>query len=118
MTHTTILLSGGWDLTLDDSGNIATTDGAYGVAQDVASALRTFLGECWYDTAQGLPYWQQILGQFPPLAFVRQKLIDVAKSVSDVAGVTVEIIEFSARVLRGRITVTTSFGNTFTLGLG
>ena len=62
--HTTIALtSAGWDLTLDSAKNIALQADSQAVSQDVASVLRTFQGECWYDTGQGLPYFTQILGE-------------------------------------------------------
>jgi hypothetical protein len=50
-----------WDLTLDINGNIAMASEPYAIAQDVASACRTFLGECYYDTSQGVPYFQGML---------------------------------------------------------
>jgi len=37
-----------WDLELDSNGNLSLTDPDYSIAQDVASAIRTFLGECLY----------------------------------------------------------------------
>ena len=63
-----------WDIVLDVNGNIALASAPYSIAQDVASAVRTFVGECWYDNSLGLPYWQNILGKFPPLQFVDQKI--------------------------------------------
>lgn len=106
INHATLLLDqGAWDLVLDSAGNIAVAQAPYSIAQDVASAVRTFLGECWYDTSQGLPYWQQILGKYPPLSFVRQKIREVALSVPDVAEVQVVITSFSARVLAGQIQI-------------
>ena len=59
----TLQLSPAWDLMLDASGNIAVQAGSAAVAQDVASAVQTYQGECWFDTSQGLPYFTQILGQ-------------------------------------------------------
>lgn len=57
-----------WDLFVDASGNIAMATGPYAVAQDVASACRCFLGDCYYDTGVGIPYLQQFLYQQPPPA--------------------------------------------------
>ena len=79
--------SSGWDLQLDGNGNLAVATGAYALAQDVASAVRTFQGEMWYDVGFGVPYFQQILGKLPSLAFVKQKLIAVAVTVPGVASV-------------------------------
>lgn len=52
-----------WDLLVDNRGNIALATGAAAVAQDVASAVQTYQGECWFDTTQGLPYFTSLLGQ-------------------------------------------------------
>ncbi|WP_246550193.1 hypothetical protein [Photorhabdus caribbeanensis] len=60
-TRSLLLDTESWDLTLNDSGNIVITDNPYFVAQDVACACSTYLGECWYDTALGIPYYLRIL---------------------------------------------------------
>lgn len=41
-----------WDLMLDGAGNLAVTDNPYAVAQDVACACSTFLGN-----AGTTPHW-------------------------------------------------------------
>jgi len=103
--NTLLLDQAAWDLVLDSGGNIALAGAPYSIAQDVASAVRTFLGECWYDTTQGLPYWQQILGKYPPLPFVKQKIINAAMSVPNVAEVKVVFRGFVNRVLTGQIQI-------------
>lgn len=77
----------GWDLTLTPSGDLAVAIGAYAIAQDVASAVRLFAGELWYDTAQGIPYLEQILGLRPPLEFVKAQIVGAALTVPEVASV-------------------------------
>ena len=84
--HDTFLLD--WahgDLCLDAAGNIAVAGAPYSVAQDVATQLSTFLGECWYDNSQGVPYWQHIFGQRPPTSYVTGVLEAQALLVPDVA---------------------------------
>lgn len=81
----TLLLTTAWDLTTDAQGDIALATGHYAVAQDVASAVRTFQGEVWYDTTAGVPYLQSILGKRPPLGFVKAKLIAAGLTVPTVA---------------------------------
>ncbi len=78
----------GWDLQLDTAGNLAVATGHYAIAQDVASAVRTFLGEEWYDTTAGVPYIEQILGQRPPLQFLKAQFVAAGMTVPGVAGVT------------------------------
>lgn len=101
-----------WDLVLDINGNIACATEPYSIAQDVASAVRTFLAECWYDTSQGVPYWEQILGQWPPMILVKNRVEEAAKSVPGVADAKCEFLEFENRHLTGRILITDSDGNT------
>jgi len=104
--HNTLLLDQtAWDLVLDANGNIALAGAPYSIAQDVASATRTFLGECWYDTSLGLPYWQDILGKMPPLNYISQQMQTEAFTVPDVAQVQVNFTQFSNRTLAGQIQV-------------
>ena len=107
---TMLLDQSAWDLVLDVNGNIAVGNAPYSIAQDVASAVRTFIGECWYDTTQGIPYWSTILGQRPPLSFVKQKIIDAAMTVPNVVSATVTFDGFSNRKLTGQIQITDTDG--------
>lgn len=102
---TALLDQSAWDFVLDSNGDLAMANAPYSIAQDVASAVRTFLGECSYDVKQGLPYWQKILGQYPPLSFVRQRITDAAMSVPNVAEVKVVFTGFVGRVLTGQIQI-------------
>lgn len=94
-----------WDLVLDINGNIALADAPYSIAQDVASATRTFLGECWYDNSLGLPYWQNILGLFPPMQFVDLQITTAAFTIPNVSSVKVTFTSFENRVLSGTIQI-------------
>jgi hypothetical protein len=101
-----------WDLALDIDGNIAVAQNPYSLAQDAASACRTFLGEVYYRTDLGVPYWQQILGHFPTLQLVKSKLVAAAETVPGVASAQVFISSVEDRQLRGQVQVTDSNGNT------
>lgn len=50
------LTSPEWDLYLDDMKNIAILDGNERLAQDVASSVRIFKGECPFDIQRGVEY--------------------------------------------------------------
>lgn len=104
----TLYLTPSWDLTSDAFGNIALATEPYALAQDAASAIRTFQGEVYYDTTQGVPYWAQILGQAPPLALVRSKMIDAALTVPGVTAAAVFFSSFSGRALAGQVQVTSA----------
>jgi hypothetical protein len=101
-----------WDLVCDASGNIALAAPPYAVAQDAASACRLFLGECWYDTSQGVPYIQQILGKYPPLSLVKAQLVAAALTVPGVITAQVFITSFAGRKLQGQVQVTDTSGAT------
>lgn len=70
-----------WDVILDAEGNWAVASDPYSVAQDVASACRTFKGEVYYNTLLGVPWLGQILGEEPSLAFVKAQLESAASTV-------------------------------------
>jgi hypothetical protein len=89
MATTLLLDTATWDLTVDAAGNIAVASEPYSIAQDVASSLRLFLGELWYDSTQGMPYLQNIFGgNPPPIGFVKAKMEAVALTVPGVASAT------------------------------
>ncbi len=54
-----------WDLTVDTTGNIAVASNPYSMAQDAASAIRTFQGEVYYDTTLGIPFGNKSSVNFP-----------------------------------------------------
>ncbi|MCV6799833.1 hypothetical protein OII53_28015 [Achromobacter ruhlandii] len=104
-----------WDVCLDAAGNIAMASNPYAVAQDVASAIKLFRGELFYDTAKGIPYWTEVLGQLPPLALVRERLRAAALTVPEVADAVPTITAFENRRLSGYVEVTLTNGTTSTI---
>ena len=108
MSATTLQLSAAWDLMSDASGNIATISGGAQLAQDAASSCRCFLGELYFDTSQGVPYWQNLLGTgtTPPQAIIVAKLQAAAMTVPGVQSATVTITSITARTCRGTVSVT------------
>lgn len=106
MPQTIPLNTGSWDIELDSNGNLALTDEDYSIAQDVASAIRTFLGECWYDVTLGLPYFGTILGQRPPSSLLISLVTEAALTVATVTSVTVvRLLLTQDRVLSGSVIV-------------
>src|ERR1017187_8036150 len=98
IAHTTWLLD--WatgDSCLDAASNIAVASAPYAIAQDVATALSTFLGECWYDNSLGVAYWQRIFGQRPPASYVTSQLEAQAELVPDVASAQATVGGTNAR---------------------
>lgn len=99
-----------WDLSLDSSSNIAVIADPDALAQDAACAIRTFLGEYYWDTTIGVPYLTQILGVNPPppLALLKELLVDAALTVPNVASAQVFISSFSDRGISGQVQVVSS----------
>lgn len=119
INHTTWLLD--WtnvDSCLDANGNIAVASAPYSIAQDVATQLSTFLGEVWYDSSQGVQYWQKILGQRPPASLLRSLLEEQALMVPDVATATATIGGINnKRGAIGQMLIVDTDGNEFTIPL-
>lgn len=102
-----------WDLSLDATGNIALTTDPDSLAQDAASAIKTFLGECYFDTTVGVPWLQQIFAPPPPtpppsLALLKLQLSNAALTVSGVASAQVFISAFANRMIAGQVQVVSS----------
>jgi hypothetical protein len=104
-----------WDLVLNASGDIALASDPYSIAQDVASAVKLFKSELWFDTTKGVPYWQEILGQWPPLPVVRAAIEAAALTVPEVATAQCTLASFADRQITGQVIVTTSSGTTQTV---
>jgi hypothetical protein len=116
----TLLLDVGlWDLCLDANGNIALASVPYARAQDVASAIRLFLGELWYDSTKGIDYFGQILGDTPPLTLFQEFMVTAALTVPGVvtASCVVESFDDAARTVTGQVTFTDVDGNTSTVSI-
>ena len=99
-----------WDLVTDINGNIAVAEDPYAVAQSVASAVRVFLGEEWYDTTVGVPYFQQILGKLPPLNVVKTLIANQAARVPGCNNPVVYLSGLAGRRLTGQIQFTDATG--------
>jgi len=110
MPNTLYLDPQAWDLVLDSSGNIAMASPPYALAQDAASAIRTFIGECWYDVTVGIPYWQQILGKFPPIALMKAQFVAAALTVPGVTAAQAFITGIVDRKVTGQVQVTDASG--------
>lgn len=95
-----------WDLCLDASRNIAVASEPYASAQDVASALRLFKGELYYDTAPGVPYFGQILGEQPTVEFMEAQFVAAALRVPGIVQATATITSLVNRRVQGQVRVT------------
>lgn len=114
MASTLLLDRTTWDLVLDADGDIAVASDPYSLAQDAASAIKTFsdggpngLGECYWDTSLGIPYFTVVF-RGPPVSVSRMKqmFVDAALTVPDVASAQCFISQAGDRVLGGQVQVT------------
>lgn len=108
--NTLLLDRTAWDLVKDAQGNIAMASNPYALAQDVASAVKLFKGECWYDTTKGIPYWQQILGKWPPLAVIRAYVESAALTVPGIVKAQCKIVQTADRTITGQVEITDAAG--------
>lgn len=92
-----------WDLVIDSAGNIAVGSPPYALAQDVASAVRLFLGELFYDDSKGVPYFEDILGHRPPPALLIAHIEAAALTVPGVVSAQCIIDTFDNRTVTGQI---------------
>ena len=107
-----------WDATVDADGNIAVASESYSTAQDVASACRTFIGDCYYDQTIGLPYFQSILGELPPVSLLKAQYEQAAMTVPGVTNPQCFLNAITDRNLTGQIQFTDSNGEAQVVGLG
>lgn len=106
-----------WDLLLDAAGNLAIAIDPYALAQDVASALKLFAAELWYDTSKGIPYFQDVLGRTPPVTFFQELMVAAAMSVPGVVSAECTIQAFENRTVTGQVLFRTSTGQTGSVSL-
>ena len=112
MAATIYLNPSSWDLAIDANGNIASASEPYALAQDAASACRTFLGECYFDTTIGIPYSTEVLGRDPSIPLLKSYLVNAALTVPDVVSAQAFITEvYGSRSVGGQVQITDSSGN-------
>lgn len=93
-----------WDLTLTEEGNIAIAQDPYAKSQDVASAVKLFQGELYYQADKGLPYFDDILGKNQQsLALYKHRLERAALTVQGVVSASVKVVISQNRIISGSI---------------
>ena len=116
MAATLLLDTLSWDLTVDTAGNIAVASEPYALAQDAASAIRTFAGEVYYNTLLGIPYFTQILGYAPPISLMKAYFNEAALTVPGVTTSQCFITSWDNRVVRGQVQISDENGNVSAAG--
>lgn len=116
MAHTrlTLALDEGWDLHLDESGDIALAGGAAATAQNVSNECRLFTRDAYIAYDKGIPHWILELGsKSPPKALLAALMRRAALGVPDVARVLeveLEAFDPESRRATGTMRLTTAEG--------
>lgn len=106
-----------WDIRLDDSGGLALCDGSARIAQDVACYERTFQGEPYFASNEGVPYLTGELAELPPPELVQERANTRALEVPGVTDAQTVLTKFSTRELSGVIYVTSDEGETVNVSI-
>ncbi|TCJ96129.1 hypothetical protein EV694_1680 [Volucribacter psittacicida] len=101
-----------WDLTLTEDGDIALAKDLYAKAQDVASAIKLFKGELYYNTEKGIPYFDETLGKKQSFSLYQYRLEKAALTVPEIISASAKIISGDNRKLIGSIFFTDNQNNT------
>ncbi len=99
-----------WDLVLDANGNIAVASEPYSLAQDAASAIKTFLGEVYWDTTVGIDYLGEVLAQRPSVPLLKARFVSAALTVPGVVSAQCFISAIEDRVVIGQVQVVSEDG--------
>jgi len=106
VASTLLLDTDEWDLVLDAAGNIAVAAEPYSLAQDAASAIKTYQGECYWDTTLGVPWLSQVFGKSPSLSMLKELFTTAALTVPDVGSAQCFIVAAGSRSISGQVQVT------------
>lgn len=83
----TLRLNSGWDIYVDDAGNIATDSTEYATAQTAANAIRLFTKDAYFNQTRGIPHFDIELGK--PFKASQSVLINrIRQACMAVEGVT------------------------------
>lgn len=110
MASTILLDQSTWDLITDASGNIAVASTPYSLAQDAASAIKTFRGECYLDVSVGVPYLSDVLGKNPSVALLKGLFSAAAMTVHGVASAKCFLSAVDGRAISGQVQVVADTG--------
>lgn len=112
MVKRSLFLNDGWDITLNNNGDLVTTSGLYCDAQNVANAIRLFTKDAFLAQDKGVPHFDLDLGRMPAFSAVRSVYRKNAKAVENIRDAVVQNlrVDNDTRALTGVIVATTEDG--------
>lgn len=105
-----------WDLCVDAASHIAIAKNPYALAQGAACAMKSFKRENYYNKTLGIPYYEQILGKFPPLSLIKAQLVAASKTVPEIVAARAFIASVENFGVSGQVQVTDAAGATAIAG--
>jgi len=109
MAKTMLLDQTPWDLCVDAAGNWAVASEPYAQAQDAASEIRVFAGECYYNTALGVAYFSEAYGLGQPTQILRAQIQAAAERVPGVTEANA-VLTVVGSTLTGQVQLSTPSG--------
>jgi hypothetical protein len=107
-----------WDVCVDVAGNWALATEPYAIAQDAASAMRTFRREVYYNTTIGIPYFSTVLGKRPPSGLLKSYFVSASLTVPGAASAVCYLALGASRELLGQVHITTDAGQVVVANTG
>lgn len=99
-------------LTLNASGNLATVSGLAAIVQNCETAMRTQLGEMYYNADEGIPTRDTLWDRYNPTQFIAAGRLRLA----GVEGVT-KVLTFTAEKSGNIFTYTAKIETVYGLGV-
>jgi len=93
------------ELLVDINGDIAVTGEPYRTAQDVATSVRLFKNDVWYDTSDGIPYLGTVYALKPDIPVLKSNIERQALNVSKVKTANAVITGFKNRTFSSRVII-------------
>lgn len=99
-----------WDLETDGNHNIAVIQNSDAIAQNVATRIKLFLGEQYYQSNTGIPYFN-ILGKNISLSYLTSLIEKESLKVNGVTESKCVINSVKDRYLKGTLLFIDNLGN-------
>ena len=114
----TLMLNDKWDIYVDEAGNIATVTEDYAIAQNIANAVRLFVGDAYFEQTRGVPYLTEVFSKKTGISqsVVINRWRNAALTVEGVTACEPQpVYDNDGRLIGGTILATTINGTNVTV---